>query len=236
MSLPKIMHPVFQIEIPSTKQKVTFRPFLVKEEKILLIAKTSGMENDIFKAIKQIINNCAIDDSFDANKLTVFDMEYVFLKLRSSSVDNVVTVVYNDYEDKKDYTFDVDLNAVTMVYPENVQNAIKISDQSGLSLKYPQASLYDDIEFLQSGDESFYQLIIRCIDKIYDGEDMYDASTFSSAELQEYLEQLDVKTFEKIRDFMINQPTMSYTIKYKNSFGNDRQIDMRTLSDFFTLR
>jgi hypothetical protein len=236
MSLPKIQFPTFTVEIPSTKKKVSFRPFLVKEEKILLMAKASEDETDILLAIKQIVNNCAIDPKFNVNSLTIFDMEYCFMKIRAASVSDVITVSYTDFEDKKNYDFEININDVKVIFPKDIENKINITKTSGMLLKYPSASLYEDKEFLQSGEETFFQLIIRCIDKIYDGDNMFDSKNYSYQELGEFLENLDVKTFESVQKFMLNQPSMLYTIDYKNSLGNDRKIELKSLTDFFTFR
>jgi len=235
MSLPKITYPQIILTIPSTSKKVAFRPFLVKEEKILLMAKLSEEEKDILIAIKQVVNNCALDE-FDVNKISLFDLEYIFIQLRAASVNDTVQVSYRDNEDNKVYDFDVKLKEIEINFPEKVDNTIRITDTTGILLKYPNASLYEDKEFLESGEDSFFQLIVRCVDKIYDENEVYESSAYSKKELEEYLENLDIKTFEKIQDFMVNQPKLSYKISYKNSLGNDREIELTTLSDFFTLR
>jgi len=233
--LPKTMHPQFQLVVPSSKQKLTFRPFLVKEEKLLLMAKDSEDEGDILQAIKQIVNNCCMDE-FDVNSLSLFDLEYLFIQIRANSVNDTVSVSYKDKEDDKIYDFDIDLKKVEVIFPENVKNVIKITKTAGIQLKYPKVTLYDDKEFLNSGNEAFFQLIVRCVDKIYDGDEIYDCSQYTLQEIADYLEDLDIKTFEQVREFMANQPKLSYVIKYKNSLGNDREIELTTLSDFFTLR
>lgn len=235
MALPKIDYPIFSLTIPSTKKEIKFRPFLVKEEKILLMAKTSEQEKDMILAIKQVVNNCAID-KIDVEKLALFDIEYLFLRIRSQSVNNIVSVTYKDNEDDSNYEFDIDLNEVEVVFPEKQEKIIPLSETSGIVMKYPEASLYDDKEFLESGEEVFYQLVLRCIEKIYDEETVYDIRNHSLQEVADYIENLDVKTFEKIREFMVNQPKMTYVINYKNRLGNDRKIELTTLSDFFTLR
>jgi hypothetical protein len=229
------MHPQFQLVVPSSKQKLTFRPFLVKEEKLLLMAKDSEDEGDILQAIKQIVNNCCMDE-FDVNSLSLFDLEYLFIQIRANSVNDTVSVSYKDKEDDKIYDFDIDLKKVEVIFPENVKNVIKITKTAGIQLKYPKVTLYDDKEFLNSGNEAFFQLIVRCVDKIYDGDEIYDCSQYTLQEIADYLEDLDIKTFEQVREFMANQPKLSYVIKYKNSLGNDREIELTTLSDFFTLR
>lgn len=235
MSLPKIEHPIFKIKIPSTKREVRFRPFLVKEEKILLIAKTSEQENDILLAIKQVVNNCALDE-LNIDKLALFDVEYLFLQIRAQSVNNIVSVTYRDNEDNMDYDFDIDLNNVNVVFPLNQEKTIKLTETSGIVMKYPEASLYDDKEFLNSGEEAFYQLVLRCIEKFYDAENVYDTKNYTIKEVSEYVDNLDVKTFDKVRDFILNQPKLNYVIEYKNKLGNKRKIELTSLTDFFTLR
>jgi hypothetical protein len=237
MTLPKLSHPQITIVIPSTNKPIRFRPFLVKEEKILLMAKTSEDESDILIAIKQVVNNCLVDgQDFDINTLSLFDLEYVFIQLRAYSVNDTVQVSYKDNEDEKIYDFDITLKDVKVIFPGTVDKIIKIDENAGIVMKYPTSSLYEDKEFLSSGSDSFFQLIARCMDKIYDGEEVFDCSSYKKKDLEEYLENLDIKTFEKIRDFMVSQPRLSYTIKYKNAMGNEREIELTTLADFFTLR
>jgi hypothetical protein len=235
MSLPKIEHPIFKIKIPSTKREVRFRPFLVKEEKILLIAKTSEQENDILLAIKQVVNNCALDE-LNIDKISLFDVEYLFLRIRAQSVNNIVSVTYRDNEDNMDYDFDIDLNNVTVNFPLNQEKTIKLTETSGIVMKYPEASLYEDKDFMNSGEEAFYQLVLRCIEKFYDADNVYDTKNYTMNEISDYVDNLDVKTFDKVRDFILNQPKLNYIIEYKNKLGNKRKIELTSLTDFFTLR
>ena len=233
--LPKLKHPTFEFTIPSTNKKELFRPFLVKDEKVLLMAKTSNESSDIFRAIKQVVNNCAISESFDIDKLAIFDLEYLFLKIRSVSVNNIVKVSYRDNEDGEVYDIEVDLSNIEVKFPENINSKIKILDSLGLTMKYPSASLFDDRPFLNSGDNAYFELILRSIDKIYDSDSVYDPSNFSKEELEGFLDQLDTKTFEDIQKFIDNIPKLSHQIKYVNKNGNERTIEMSSLSDFFTL-
>jgi hypothetical protein len=233
-TLPKIEHPLFTIEVPSLKKEFKFRPFLVKEEKILLMAKESGNLSDILLAIKQIVNNCKVDKKLDINKLALFDLEYIFLKLRSVSVDNVIKVSYVDNEDQKSYNFNININDVKIKYPEKLDNNISITETSGLLMKYPPATLYEDKEFLNLEKDQLFELIIRCIDKIYSGEEIYNSSEYKKEDIAEFLENLSIKTFDKIQTFLLNTPKLEYKINYKNSFDNDREIVLSSLSDFFT--
>ena len=234
--LPKIDFPIHTINIPSSKTSFKFRPFLVKEEKLLLMAKESLNQSDILIAIKQIINNCAIDKKFDIDKLSLSDLEYTFIKLRAVSVDNIVKVAYKDTEDNKIYSFEVDLNEIEVIFPENANNNIKITENSGLIMRYPPASLYDDEEFLALDKNYMFELIVRCIDKIYLGEEVYEARVYKKKQLDDFLDNLDIKTFENIQKFLLNSPKIEHRIKYKNSLDNDREIVLNSLNDFFTWR
>lgn len=235
-NLPKIDYPITNINVPSLKTNFKFRPFLVKEEKLLLMARESDNAADILIAIKQIINNCSIDKKLDINKLSLFDLEYIFLKIRAISVDNKVKVGFKDTEDGKIYDFEIDLNDVKVVFPEKNDNNIKISEKTGILMKYPPASLYDDKEFLNLDKDYMFELIIRCIDKIYNDEEVFEAKNYKKEELAEFLEVLDIKTFEAIQAFLINVPKLEYKINYKNSMENDREIILSSLNDFFTWR
>jgi hypothetical protein len=235
-SLPKIDQPIYTIKVPSLSKNVKFRPFLVKEEKLLLMAKESANESDILGAIKQIVNNCSLDKNFNIDKIALFDLEYIFLKLRSFSVNNLVKVSYKDYEDEKVYDFDIDLNTIEVIFPEKISNNIKLSDKSGIVMNYPSASLYEDKEFLNLTDNYMFELILRCIDKIYVEDEIYEPSNYSKAELSEFLEDLNLKVFENIQKFLLSAPKIEHKIKYKNSLENDREITLSSLNDFFSWR
>lgn len=237
MALPKIDYPLLNITIPPEKKPTKFRPMLVKEEKLLLMAKASEEETDILQSIKQVVNNCCIDPNFDVDKLPLYALEYVFLQLRGYSIGNEIEVLYRDLEDNKSYKFDVDLQKVEIKFPSNTDKIIKVTPKSGLVMKYPTASIYSDKDFLTAeGEETFYRLVVRCIDQIYDQDNVHEAKDFDEAALLEFLEYLDIKSFDKIREFMSSMPTLYYKLEYTNANGNKREIEMKSLSDFFTLR
>jgi len=239
MSLTSVLEkslPKYTETIPSTGKKISFRPFLVKEEKILLMAQQSADEKEIIKAIKQVVNNCSVDPKLDVNKLALFDLEYIFLKLRSVSVDNVVKIAYRDSEDKKVYDFEINLEEVKIKYPDKMDNKIKITPQSGIIMKYPSAALYDDKEFLTLEKDYMFELIIRCIESIYFEDQIYESKDYKKEELNEFLENLNIKVFEQVQNFLLNVPRMEYKIIYQNELGNDREIVLSSLNDFFTWR
>ena len=232
--LPKISHPIFEFNIPSTNKLEKFRPFLVKEEKILLMAKSSEEPSDILRAIKQVVNNCSLSESFDVDKLAMFDLEYLFLQLRS--VENIVKVSYRDNDDQKVYDFQIDIKNVDVQFPENVDKIIKVTDDIGIKMKYPPASLFDDKDYFKSGDQAYYELILRCIDTVYSGDDLFNATDYTKEDLEVFLDDCGIKTFENIRNFMNNIPKLYYKIEYTNANGKLRTIELTSLSDFFTLR
>jgi hypothetical protein len=235
MPLPKIKHPIFEFTVPSTNKKESFRPFLVKEEKILLMAKSSEDSSEILRAVKQVVNNCAINESFDVDRLAIFDIEYLFIQLRSVSVNNIVNVSYRDNEDQEVYDFVINLQEVKVKFPDKIDRVIKVTNDMGIQMRYPSASIFDDKDFFKTGGDAFYELIVRCIDKIYDGDDIYDPSDYTKEEIEEFLNDVGVEVFDKIQAFMTNVPRLYHKLEYKNKNGNDRIIELTSLTDFFTL-
>lgn len=233
--LPKIKHPIFEFVVPSTKKKELFRPFLTKEEKILLIAKTSEDRSEMLRAIKQVVNNCSINDSFDIDNLTLFDLEYLFLQIRAVSINNIVKVSYRDNEDNQVYDFEIDLTKVQVTFPEKIERKIMVDESVGILMKYPSASLMDDKQFLVSGENMLFELIIRCVDKIFDQEEVYDVENYTKEQLEEFLDGCGVGVFEKIQQFVNNTPKIRYELNYTNKMGNERKIVLDSLTDFFTL-
>ena len=236
MPLPKVKHPIHEFKVPSTGARESFRPFLVREEKLLMMAKASEDPADALRAIKQVVNNCALSDAFDIDLLPIFDLEYLFLQLRAVSVGNIVKVSYRDNEDQKVYDFAIDLRTVEVQFPEGVEKVVKVTDSIGIVMKWPSASLLDDKEYLKTGDQAFYELVIRCIDKVYDGDDIYSPSDYTSEEIERFLDDCGIDAFEKIQGFMVKAPRLHHKLTYKNSNGKDREIELTSLTDFFTLR
>jgi hypothetical protein len=234
MPLPKIDTPIFEMTIPSQDKVVKFRPFLVKEEKILLIAQQSDSDKDIILAIKQILNNCILDSDFDVDSLATFDLEYMFLKLRARSVNNVIEVSYRDMEDDKVYTFEIDLDEVEIQKNETQSNKIKINDEIGMIMKYPSVQTINNIPENVTGTDVVEYLVRSCIDKIYDEDNVYIIAEEPEEEVQVFIDNLDVETYDKIRQFFSDLPKMYHKIEYKNSIGNDRSIELTSLRDFFT--
>lgn len=235
--LPKITHPTTDVTIPSTKKKIRVRPLLVKEEKVLLMAKESNDELDVFSALKQVVNNCIVTPNVNIDDMTIFDLEYLFIKIRSFSVSNTTNVSYVDGEDEKIYNFTIDLDKLEVVFPKNITNDIKINDDISISLKYPSAKLYDEKEFLKKTNNDMIEyLLLSCLDKIFIKDEMIEFKDLSKDEIMQFLEDLPLKSYDMIKSFFNEMPHMHYEIDYKNELGNDRKIVLSTLTDFFTFR
>lgn len=234
MALPKISSPLFQIKMPSTGKELTCRPFLVKEEKILLMAQQSGNDKDIVLAIKQIINNCVQDKGFNPDLLTTFDIEYMFVKLRAKSVNNIVNLYYRDNEDNKQYEFSVNLDDVEISMPEKDATKIRVSDEIGIIMKYPTVNDIRDMPEELTYVELQEYMVEKCIDKIYDAEGLYNIEESTPEELEEFIDALPVDAYQSVKNFFDNLPTLTYTIKYKNSLDHEREIELSSLKDFFT--
>lgn len=236
MSLPKTSHPMFDIEVPSTKKKVKMRPMLVKEEKLLLMAKTTDDPIEIMNSIKQVVNNCLIDN-VDIDKFSTFDIEYMFIKLRAISINNMTKVSVNDFDDKETYEFDVELDKVQVLFPEGINNKIELDDGSVIMMRYPSSKLYSD-EGLR--DKIAYELddylIRKCIDKIYEGDTVFNAADATDEELIAYVDDLQINPYNEMRSFVKNVPKLNYVIEYKDKSGNMKKVVMSKLTDFFTLR
>lgn len=232
MPLPKIDQPLFDAVIPSLRKKVTFRPFLVKEEKILLIAQQSGNDTEIIRAIKQIIGNCVQED-LDIDSLAVFDLEYLFLKLRARSVNNIIKLSYRDTEDSKVYDFELDLDTIEIEVPSKVDSKIQVDENVGIIMKYPTADITEKMGEFETEVDLMTFFIINCIDSIYDADGVYPSTDYTEQELTDWLDSLNVNTFEDIRKFFESIPKLYHKIEYVNENGNKREIELVNLKDFF---
>lgn len=235
MALPKIEHPIFDLILPASKTKIRYRPFLVKEEKILLIALQGEDSEEIITAIKQVLNNCIVTEGIDIDTLPTIDLEYLFIKVRARSVNNVIKLTYKDLEDEKRYDVEVNLDEVEVKFDENHSNIIRISDSLTLKMKYPQVDIANKLKESKTEAELLFDILRNCIESISDGENEYRASDSSVEELDEFIQNLDVKAFNEVQKFFTSMPRLYHEVKYTNSLGNERTVKFNSLSDFFTL-
>lgn len=235
MALPKLQYPTFELEVPSTKKTYKFRPFLVSEEKILLLAQESGDLKEIILALKQVIGNCCTDPEFDADSLATFDIEWLFLKLRSRSVSNKAKVYLLDNEDGKEYNFEVDLEKVGMTMTPGHDPVIKLTDDISVLLKYPTTHMIDHIAVMSTETKAFFEVMKHCIDYVVTGNEKIKFADNEEAEQDQFVQSIDVVSFTKITKFFETMPRMHYEIDYKNSLGHDRKAVLKNLNDFFIL-
>lgn len=236
MSLPKITQPTFEFTIPSSKQKIKMRPMLVKEEKILLISKASGERYDIMNGIKQVVNNCIVSDSIDIDNLAIFDVEYLFLKLRAISISNIAKVTYEDIEDKDKYDFDINLDEIEVNMENLPTNSISVDKNTVIELRWPTIGFYATKDIYEAKEEDIFDLMVdHCLNKVIQKETTFDARASSPEERKEFIESLPAKVADQIRAFIAGVPTLKHEIKYSNKMGSERKIVLDTLDDFFML-
>jgi len=233
--LPKISYPLFDVTIPSSGKKIKMRPFLVKEEKILLTAQSTGEQRETILAIKQVVNNCIVDDGVNVDKLATFDLEYLFVKLRARSVNNLIDVTYDDPDDEKQYKIQIDLDKVEIRTDERHSTKIQINDDMGIMLRYPRTDMLQGLDKAESEVDVYFEVIKYCIESVYDAESVYSASETSSEEMDEFITNLDVSTFKQIQLFLETMPKLFYEASYTNSLGTERKVVLQSLNDFFML-
>lgn len=233
--LPKISTPTFETKLPSTGDKIFYRPFLVKEEKILLLARETGEINEVYNAIKQVINNCVMVDGFDIDTCATFDLEHLFIKIRAVSVGNIVKFKVTDSDDGIEYDLQVDLNEVEIKMPDEVYDKIELSEGVGLSMKYPAPEISEKLKDLKSVDDITHAMIKECIVTVWDEDEVHPWNQASEAEKDAFLEMLPVDEYKKMGKFFKNMPKLEHVVEYTNSNGTKKKTVFRSLNDFFTL-
>ncbi len=232
MGLPKIDLPLYQCEIPSTGKKIKFRPFTVKEEKILLTAQESKESKQVMLAIKQILNNCLQD--IDVTQLAVFDIEYLLIQLRSKSVDNKVEFEITDPETEEKVKLELDLGNVKVLKDPEHTNQIKISDQYSLFLKYPTIDQFESLmETEEQTAQDSYDIMISCLDKLASEDEVFNFKDFPKKEVDEFVESLNGDTIKTIKKFFDSMPKVRHEITYKNSNGKEQVFVVEGTQTFF---
>jgi hypothetical protein len=240
--LPKIDVPIYSVELISTKKPVKFRPFTVKEEKLFLMAMESKDSETTINTVKQVINNCLLDD-IDVNSLPIFDLEYIFLNLRAKSVGEDVKLRYKcnhevEKEGKKDscgniVEFEFNLTDVKPTIKNNHNKKIEITDKLGIVMKYPSFEILDNYKD-KSETETVLDLILNCIDFIYDGDDIFYAKDTPKNELEEFVDSLQSKELEKLKQFFDTMPKIGKELNFKcNKCGYEENINVEGIESFF---
>jgi hypothetical protein len=233
MALPKINTPTFELEVPSTKEKLTYRPFLVKEEKLLLLAMETEKDDDMMRAVKQIINNCTFE-KLVVDDLALFDLEYVFLRIRSKSVGEIVNLKLLCEDDGETYAdVEVNLDEVGVDYPEGHSNKIELDENVGMLMQYPQFETALGMNS-DSDTENIFTMIKRSIKQIYDGDTLHERTDFNDKELDAFIESLSTAHFQKLQAFFETMPRVRHEVKFKNpKTKKNNTVTLEGLNAFF---
>ena len=236
MALPKLTTPTYELEIPSTDEKIFYRPFLVKEEKILLMAMESGKNEDIVNAVKQIVSECTFN-KLKVGTMPMFDIEYIFLNIRAKSIGEVSKLKLLCPDDKKTYTnVEIDLNEVKVQVEDGHTNKIELTDSMGIIMTYPNIDSFSDNGIQNINASNMLDVIGTCILQIYEdkGEKVYEAKDQTKKELVEFIEQLNTKQFQDVQKFFDTMPRLKHTIKVKNpKTKKTSDVTLSGLNDFF---
>ena len=236
MALPKLGYPTFELELPSTGKTIKYRPFLVKEEKVLLMALESKDEKQVIGAVKDLIKNCVIT-RLKVETLPSFDLEYLFLKIRGASIGENITLTVTCQDDNETTVeANININDVEIFKPEGHDKKIMFDDKTGLVMRYPSMKEFVDREFLQKDmkTDEVYEFIADSIDQIFDDEEVYDSSTTTKKEFRTFVDSLTTKQFEKIQKFYETSPKLSHTFKVTNpKTGKESSYTIEGLQSFF---
>lgn len=235
MPLPKLVTPEYELTLPTTKEKIKYRPFLVKEEKILIMAMETNDEKQMINAVKTIIKNCTtlkkkVDD------LPTFEIEYIFLKIRSKSVGEVSSVMVTCPDDETtEVTVDIDLDAIEVTIPEGHESKIQIDDSIGVIMKYPSLDTFVKTNFTTNADvDTAFDLTASCIEQIYTAEEVWETKDVPKKEIMEFIESMDNKQFQKIQKFFETMPKLEKVVNVTNpNTGVENEIKIEGLASFF---
>ncbi len=238
MPLPKIATPTFELEIPSLKKTIKYRPFLVKEEKILILAMESEDPKQIAEAVKTVISNCIITKGIKVADLATFDIEYMFLNIRGKSVgENIDVLITCPDDNETQVPTSIDIDDIQVTYNENHSRDIKLDDTLTLRMKYPSMQEFIKNNFAQSTNVSVddtFDMIASCIEQVYSEEESWAASDMTKKELLEFVEQFTSKQFKEIERFFETMPKLSHTVKLKNpNTGVESEVVLEGLTSFF---
>ena len=236
MALPQINTPTYELEVPSTGEKLKYRPFLVKEEKILMIAMEAEEQNGIINAVKEIVKACTFD-KFDVSRLPIFDVEYVFLNIRAKSVGEVSKIKLKCLDDNETFVeTEIDLTKVNVEMTDGHTNKIELTDEMGIIMTYPSIDTFSNTGAETITAANMITVISSCILQIYDkkGEEIFEAKDSTQKELNDFIEQLNTKQFAEIQEFFDTMPKLQHTVKITNpKTKKESEIVLSGLNDFF---
>ena len=237
MPLPKIATPTYELELPSTGKPVKYRPFLVKEEKVLVIALESEDNNQITNAIKAVLKSCILSKGVKVENLPTFDIEYLFLNIRGKSVgeDLEVNIICPDDEETQ-VPVTINLDEIEVQRDDNHTNKIKIDDSIMMEMKYPSLDQFikNNFDFNSNVMDQSFELIATCIDKVYTEDEVWAAADCTKKEMKDFLEQMNTNQFKEIESFFETMPKLSPTVKGTNPKTKVKSdVGLEGLASFF---
>lgn len=232
MSLPKIDLPLYELTLPSTGEKIKYRPFTVKEEKILLVAQESNDPEQEVLASKQIVNNCIVDK--DVGEIAMFDLEYILLMLRAKSIDNTINFTVKDPDTEESVQLSLNIEDVTVTRDEEHTNQIKINDEYVLFLKYPSIDQFVRIFTMNPEDPLVnYYIMISCLDTLASEDEVYHFSEYTDEQIDEFMENMTNDVLKGVQKFFETIPKLRHELKYVNKNGDDKTFVLEGMRTFF---
>ncbi len=236
MALPKLGVPTYELILPSTGKTVKYRPFLVKEEKLLLLAMESDNEKEVVSAVKNLLKNCIVS-RIKIDQLPSFDLEYMFLKIRAASVGEVIEMTVTCTDDSETTTTaNIDLSTIEVEKSDDHSTKIMLNDDTGIIMKYPSMDRFIESQFLNKDirTEEVFDFIAENIDSIFQGEEVYDSTTTTKKEFREFVEKLTSKQFESIQHFYETMPKLAHSFSVVNpNTGVECEYTIEGLQSFF---
>jgi hypothetical protein len=240
MPLPKISTPTYELELPSNQKKIRYRPFLVKEEKILIMALESEDMKQISNAIVQILTECILSKGVKISELSTFDIEYLFLNVRAKSVGETIEVNITCPDDgETQVSMEIDIDTIKVQRDPNHNSIVKLDDTLSMKMKYPALDQFIENNFEFNEEETdidkSLMMITSCIDMVYNAEESWSSKDCTKKELKEFVEQMNTKQFKEIESFFTTMPKLSHTIVVKNPKTEiESEVVLEGLASFFT--
>ena len=240
MPLPTIETPTYELKLPSSNKKIKYRPFLVKEEKILIIALESQNQNDITNAVTDVLKKCILTKGIDVDSLPTFDIEYLFLNIRAKSIGEDIKLTVTCPDDKQTKVpVTIYVDEIKVIKPKGHTTDIILDDNMTLRMKYPSLTQFIENNFsIDDASESIvnktFKVVADCMDTVYTEEDAWEAKDYTPSERLEFIEQLNSKQYKKVEKFFETMPKLSHTIEVVNPNTKKKgSVILEGLSDFF---
>lgn len=229
MGLPKIDQPFFETKLPSNNKKVKYRPFTVKEEKILLVAQEAKDMEQMILSIKQVINNCVV--GIDVERLPLFDLEWLLMELRSKSVDNVIEIKIKDEDTQEEVNLQLNIDTLKVKKTKGHSTNVKLTDSVSAIMRYPS---FEELKILMGPSENgTMDALINCVDSIVEGDVVYELKDFSEEEVVDFFDSLTTENLKEIKSFFDTMPKLSHELKYKNKNGDEKTFVIQGTEAFF---